>query len=217
MRGEHTGSRLTRKCPGNDGTQREKPVPRFALMVKKQNRRGWRNDLTTLTTELPRPFRREPLRAARPAQWTGPRLRPLCSLLHVLEGLGPRSADCRRARRVSIAVLRFDYTGLGSARASSRRPTARRTWWTSLLQPTTCASLRGAFVLIGHSLGGAAGLSASKQIIETRAVVTIGAPADASHVLKLVSSSDLSKIEGDVAADVRIGQRMFKINRQFWL
>jgi putative redox protein len=45
--------------------------------------------------------------------------------------------------------------------------------------------------------------------------VTIGAPADASHVLKLVSSAELSKIEGDGTADVRIGERTFKISRQF--
>ena len=98
-RGERGGSRLTRKRPGNDGTQREKPVPRVALTVRR-DRIGadGANDLTTLTTELPWPFRREPLRAARPAQWTGPRLRPLCALLHVLEGLGRRSTDCRRAR-----------------------------------------------------------------------------------------------------------------------
>jgi len=34
-------------------------------------------------------------------------------------------------------------------------------------------------------------------------------------VLKLVSSSGLSKIEDDGAADVRIGERSFKISRQF--
>jgi uncharacterized OsmC-like protein/pimeloyl-ACP methyl ester carboxylesterase len=118
--------------------------------------------------------------------------------------------------RVGIALLRFDFTGLGSSEGEFSS-----TNFSSNVADLVSAAdfMRQHFeapsILIGHSLGGAAVLSASKRILETRAVVTIGAPADASHVLKLVSSSDLSKIEGGGAADVRIGERTFKISRQF--
>lgn len=118
--------------------------------------------------------------------------------------------------RMGVAVLRFDFTGLGSSEGEFSS-----TNFSSNVADIVSAAdyLRQHFeapsALIGHSLGGAAVLSASKQIPETRAVVTIGAPADASHVLKLVSSSDRSKIDGDGSADVRIGERTFKISRQF--
>jgi alpha-beta hydrolase superfamily lysophospholipase len=118
--------------------------------------------------------------------------------------------------RVGIALLRFDFTGLGSSEGEFSS-TNFSSNVVDLVSAADCMRrhFEAPSVLIGHSLGGAAVLSASKQILETRAVVTIGAPADASHVLKLVSSSDLSKIEGDGAADVRIGERTFKISRQF--
>jgi uncharacterized OsmC-like protein/alpha-beta hydrolase superfamily lysophospholipase len=118
--------------------------------------------------------------------------------------------------RAGVAVLRFDFTGLGSSEGEFSS-----TNFSSNMADLVSAAdyLRLHFaapsVLIGHSLGGAAVLSASKQIPETRAVVTIGAPADASHVLKLMSPSELSKIDRDGAADVRIGERTFKISRQF--
>jgi putative redox protein len=118
--------------------------------------------------------------------------------------------------RAGIALLRFDFTGLGSSEGEFSS-----TSFSSNVADLVSAAdyLRRHFespsVLIGHSLGGTAVLSAAKQIPETRAVVTIGAPADASHVLKLISSSALSKIEADGAADVRIGEHAFKISRQF--
>lgn len=44
-------------------------------------------------------------------------------------------------------------------------------------------------ILIGHSLGGAAVLAAADLVSEARAVVTIGAPADTTHVEHLLGSS----------------------------
>jgi putative redox protein len=118
--------------------------------------------------------------------------------------------------RTGIALLRFDFTGLGSSEGEFSS-----TNFSSNVADLVSAAdyLRQNFeppsVLIGHSLGGAAVLSAAKHIPETRAVVTIGAPADASHILKHVSPADLLKIEDDGVADVRIGERTFKISRQF--
>jgi alpha/beta superfamily hydrolase len=120
--------------------------------------------------------------------------------------------------RAGIALLRFDFTGLGSSEGEFSS-----TNFSSNVADLVSAAdyLRRHFeapsVLIGHSLGGAAVLAASKRIPEARAVVTIGAPADASHVLKHLSP-DLAKIEAEGAADVRIvriGESTFKISRQF--
>lgn len=118
--------------------------------------------------------------------------------------------------RAGIALLRFDFTGLGSSEGEFSS-----TNFSSNVADLVSAAdyLRQNFeppsVLIGHSLGGAAVLSASKQIPETRAVVTIGAPADASHVLKHVSPSDLSKIEDDGVTEMHIAERTFKISKRF--
>lgn len=118
--------------------------------------------------------------------------------------------------RAGIALLRFDFTGLGSSDGEFSS-----TNFSSNVADLVAAAdyLRQRFeaptVLIGHSLGGAAVLSAAKKVPETRAIVTIGAPADTGHVLKHLSHSDLSTIESDGEADVRIGERTFKISRQF--
>jgi putative redox protein len=133
------------------------------------------------------------------------------------------SKDLAAARRIAaelsragIALLRFDFTGLGSSEGEF----ASTNFSSNIADLVSAADyLREHFeapsALIGHSLGGAAVLLAAKRIPETRAVVTIGAPADASHVLRLVPPPELSRIEGDGAADVRIGERMFKISKQF--
>ncbi|WP_311567966.1 hypothetical protein [Photobacterium arenosum] len=44
-------------------------------------------------------------------------------------------------------------------------------------------------LLIGHSLGGRAVISAAQRIQSVQAVATIGAPADAAHVAKQFSAS----------------------------
>jgi uncharacterized OsmC-like protein/alpha-beta hydrolase superfamily lysophospholipase len=118
--------------------------------------------------------------------------------------------------RAGIALLRFDFTGLGSG--DGEFPSTN---FSSNVSDLVSAAeylrqnFEAPYVLLGHSLGGAAVLSAAKHIPETRAVVTIGAPADASHVLKLMSSVDLSKIGVDGGADVRIGERTFRISKNF--
>ena len=69
-------------------------------------------------------------------------------------------------------------------------------------------------ILIGHSLGGAAVLAAAAGIPGSKAVVTIGAPADVSHVLKHFGSS-LEEIRSKGEAQVTLGGRRFRIRRSF--
>src|SRR5262249_23986264 len=67
-------------------------------------------------------------------------------------------------------------------------------------------------ILIGHSLGGAAVLVAAHRIPEARAVVTIGAPSDVSHVLHQFEAK-LGDIERDGLANVVLAGRTYPISR----
>jgi putative redox protein len=132
------------------------------------------------------------------------------------------SKDLMAARRIAadlarsgIAVLRFDFTGLGSSEgefastnfSSNVEDLLAAADW---LRETHAAPA----LLIGHSLGGAAMLAVAADVPEARAVVTIGAPADADHVLAHLGS-DLAAIERDGEAEVTLAGRSFRIARQF--
>ena len=132
------------------------------------------------------------------------------------------SKDILAARRVStglaqlgIAVLRFDFTGLGRSEGEFAE-----TNFSSNVEDLVLAAnhLRVNFsaptILIGHSLGGAAVLAAAGAIPEARAVVTIGAPADVSHVLHNFGTS-IDKIKKEGEAEVTLAGRQFKIRNQF--
>ncbi|WP_193175887.1 bifunctional alpha/beta hydrolase/OsmC family protein [Oricola nitratireducens] len=117
--------------------------------------------------------------------------------------------------RLGIAVLRFDFTGLGSsegefANTSFRSNVADLVAAADYMRET----LEAPVLLIGHSLGGAAVLVAAHDIPEVRGVVTIGAPADTEHVLHMFHE-DLAKIERDGEAEVSLGGRKFRIGKGF--
>ncbi|HEY9234226.1 MULTISPECIES: bifunctional alpha/beta hydrolase/OsmC family protein [Phenylobacterium] len=132
------------------------------------------------------------------------------------------SKDQIAAKRISaelaregLAVLRFDFTGLGSSGGEFAS-----TNFSSNIQDIYSAAdyLRDHYqapaVLIGHSLGGAAVLAAAKEIPEARAVVTIAAPAEPHHVLKHLGSS-LEEIRAKGEAEVELGGRRFRVARRF--
>lgn len=122
------------------------------------------------------------------------------------------SADLARA---GIAVLRFDFTGLGSSEGEFASTNFSSNVGDLLAAADWLREHHAApALLIGHSLGGAAMLAVAADIPEARAVVTIGAPADADHVLANFGS-DLAAIERDGQADVTLAGRSFRIARQF--
>jgi len=114
-----------------------------------------------------------------------------------------------------IAVLRFDFTGLGASEGEFAN-----TNFTSNLEDLIAAAdhLRQQYqapaMLIGHSLGGAAVLAAASSIPEVKAIVTIGAPSDPSHVTNLFKDH-ISEIEEYGEAEVQLSGRPFQIKRQF--
>lgn len=117
--------------------------------------------------------------------------------------------------REQIAVLRFDFTGLGESEGEFAD-----TNFSSNVEDLIAASdfLAGAYeapkILIGHSLGGAAVLQAAAHMPSCRAVATIGAPADPDHVMRhLQDQADVIARTGE--AHVRLEGRQFKIKKQF--
>jgi len=124
-----------------------------------------------------------------------------------------RVAQALAAR--GIAVLRFDFTGLGHsdgefANTSFSSNVADLVAAADWLRETHAAPQ----LLIGHSLGGAAVLMAAGDIPETRGVATIGAPADAAHVTHNFAAH-LDRIEADGAAEVTLAGRKFTVRKQF--
>ena len=116
-----------------------------------------------------------------------------------------------------IAVLRFDFTGLGASEGEF----ANTNFSSNLADLIAAADhLRSTHqapsILIGHSLGGAAVLAAAAEIPEVRAVATIGAPSDPGHVRGLFRDH-LLEIESQGKAEVQLAGRPFTIKRQFLL
>ncbi|WP_025034909.1 bifunctional alpha/beta hydrolase/OsmC family protein [Bradyrhizobium sp. DOA9] len=130
--------------------------------------------------------------------------------------------DTLAAKRISvalaakgIAVLRFDFTGLGSSEGDF----ANATFSSNVADLVRAAdhlrdTRKAPSILIGHSLGGAAILAAAGQIPEARAVATIGAPADPAHVTGLFREHlDNIRTQGEV--EVSLAGRPFRIKREF--
>ncbi|MBJ6370702.1 bifunctional alpha/beta hydrolase/OsmC family protein [Sedimentitalea arenosa] len=132
------------------------------------------------------------------------------------------SKDIPAARRIAarlagmgIAVLRFDFTGLGHSEGEFAN-----TSFTSNVDDllAACRYLSGRdmtpSLLIGHSLGGAAVLKAAGEIDGLAAVVTIGAPFDPGHVTQNFAGA-LDTIRREGSAEVELGGRPFTIGRDF--
>ncbi len=127
-------------------------------------------------------------------------------------------AASRIAERLTahgIAVLRFDFTGLGASEVEFAN-----TNFTSNVGDLVAAAgymrqnLAAPKMLIGHSLGGAAVLAAAPRINEVEAVCTIGAPADPGHVANNFGD-DIRRIEKEGEAEITLVGRPFRIRKQF--
>lgn len=114
-----------------------------------------------------------------------------------------------------IAVLRFDFTGLGSSEGEFANTNFSSNVGDLVAAAEHLRQTRAApQILIGHSLGGAAVLAAAEQVPEARAVATIGAPFDPAHVAHNFRSS-IEEIERTGEAEVLLVGRPFRIKKQF--
>jgi len=132
------------------------------------------------------------------------------------------SKDIPAARRIAarlagagIAVLRFDFTGLGHSGGEFENTTFTSNTADLLLAAEALATRDMApSLLIGHSLGGAAVLATARKIDSVRAVVTIGAPFDPAHVTHNFGDA-LSEIDKNGVAEVNLGGRPIRIGKDF--
>jgi uncharacterized OsmC-like protein/alpha/beta superfamily hydrolase len=130
--------------------------------------------------------------------------------------------DVLAARRIAtelaskgIAVLRFDFTGLGSSEGDF----ANSTFSSNVADLVLAAghlrqTHKAPAILIGHSLGGAAILAAAERIPDAKAVVTIAAPSDPAHVTHFFKDKvEDIRTQGEV--EVSLAGRPFNIKREF--
>jgi uncharacterized OsmC-like protein/alpha/beta superfamily hydrolase len=115
-----------------------------------------------------------------------------------------------------IAVLRFDFTGLGASEGEF----ANTNFSSNVADLVAAAdhlrrTQRAPALLIGHSLGGAAVLAAAARIPEARAVATIAAPSDPGHVAGLFKEDDIADIRTQGEREVVLSGRPFRIRREF--
>jgi uncharacterized OsmC-like protein/alpha-beta hydrolase superfamily lysophospholipase len=124
---------------------------------------------------------------------------------HIAEGL----------KLHGIAVLRFDFTGLGASEGEFAN-----TDFSSNVEDLVAAAdhlrtnLAAPVLLIGHSLGGAAVLAVAHRIPEARAVVTIAAPFDPAHVIGLFGEK-IHDLGDKDEVEVSLSGRPFKVRRSF--
>src|SRR6202158_5843849 len=130
--------------------------------------------------------------------------------------------DVLAARRIAaalaakgIAVLRFDFTGLGSSEGDF----ANSTFTSNVADLVRAAdhlreTRKAPAILIGHSLGGAAILAAAGQIPDATAVITIAAPSDPAHVTDLFKDR-IEDIRKHGKVEVSLAGRPFHITSEF--
>jgi len=114
-----------------------------------------------------------------------------------------------------IAVLRFDFTGLGQSEGEFSD-----TNFSSNVDDLLAAAAyldrehQAPAILVGHSLGGTAVLQAAAMLESAVAVATIGSPSEPAHVARMFSDSeDALKERG--SAVVNLGGRPFLMKQQF--
>lgn len=132
------------------------------------------------------------------------------------------SKDTLAAKRISqrlasagIAVLRFDFTGLGHSEGEFANTDFTSNVGDLIKAAEHMASIGNPVrLLVGHSLGGAAVLQAAGQIESVKAVVSIAAPSDPAHVAASFSCH-IDEIRENGSAEVSLAGRAFTITREF--
>ncbi|PSQ86843.1 MAG: osmotically inducible protein C [Bacteroidetes bacterium QH_2_63_10] len=124
-------------------------------------------------------------------------------------------AISRALNRHGIAVLRFDFTGLGESEGDFAD-----TNFSSNIDDLVVAAdflaehYEAPRILVGHSLGGAAVLQAAHRLDSVQAASTIGAPYDPEHVTRHLEDA-VEDIKAKGEARITLSGRTFTIRKQF--
>jgi putative redox protein len=114
-----------------------------------------------------------------------------------------------------FGVLRFDFTGLGESDGDFSD-----TNFSGNVADLVAATdfleqhYQAPSLLIGHSLGGAAVIFAATEVASVKAIATIGAPSNPTHVQHLLKSN-IEEIQSKGKAVVNLSGRDFTIKKQF--
>ncbi|WP_055443475.1 bifunctional alpha/beta hydrolase/OsmC family protein [Lacinutrix himadriensis] len=114
-----------------------------------------------------------------------------------------------------FGVLRFDFTGLGKSEGEFAESHFSANV-DDLIAVSDYMQLhyKAPSLLVGHSLGGAAVITAGAQLENIKAIATIGAPSSVEHVTHLFSHG-INEVKEKGEAQVHIGGRPFTINKEF--
>jgi uncharacterized OsmC-like protein/alpha/beta superfamily hydrolase len=114
-----------------------------------------------------------------------------------------------------IAVLRFDFTGLGQSEGDFADTNFSSNVSDLLAAVQFLAENYAApEILVGHSLGGTAVLQAAADVPSAVAVATIGSPSDPEHVRHLFAGAE-EALRDEGIAEVNLGGRPFTMKQQF--
>ncbi len=114
-----------------------------------------------------------------------------------------------------IAVLRFDFTGIGESEGDFSQ-----TNFSSSVDDVVSAArfldenYEGPKILIGHSLGGTAVLAATQEISSCRAVTIIASPFEPIHIMDHFAR-ERKIIETRGEAEITLGGQQFILKKQF--
>lgn len=131
------------------------------------------------------------------------------------KNLKPATNIAKSLNDAGIAVLRFDFTGLGQSEGEFENTNFSSNTADLIAAATYLEQhYQAPAILIGHSLGGTAVLRAASSIPSAVAVATIGSPARPSHISAMLEN-DRAEIEKTGQATVQLGGRPFIIKKQF--
>jgi len=131
------------------------------------------------------------------------------------KNLKAASNIARALNAADIAVLRFDFTGLGQSEGEFAD-----TNFSSNVDDLLAAvdflgrEFAAPAILVGHSLGGTAVLQAAARVDSAVAVATIGSPSDPGHVAHMFLGSE-EDLRDRGEAVVKLGGRPFLMKQQF--
>ncbi len=125
----------------------------------------------------------------------------------------------RGLAQAGIAVLRFDFSGLGESEGDFAS-----THFSSMLEDITAAAdflkehYRAPSLLLGHSMGGTASLAVSQSgaraLSSLRAVITLASPASPAHVLHHFGAA-MPVLERGEASSIEVAGQSYPVKPSF--
>jgi uncharacterized OsmC-like protein/alpha/beta superfamily hydrolase len=113
-----------------------------------------------------------------------------------------------------IAVLRFDFTGIGGSEGEAAGGFSSNVEDILAAADFLRRERRAPSLLVGHSLGGTAMLAAAPRIPEARAVAAIAAPSDTDHLRRILLKRVPELAEGEEVEVDLGGARPLRVTRE---